>query len=42
MTNVSRIAVTVDGRTVYWDVTAGVAVVLLQAMVQTYGPAKEG
>jgi len=42
MTNMNRIAITMNGRTVYWDVTAGVAVMLLQAMVQTYGPAKEG
>jgi len=38
----NRIAITVNGHIVYWDVSYGVAIMLLQAMVQTFGPAKEG
>lgn len=37
----NRISVTLKGRTVYWEFSADKIAQLLQALVQSFGPAKE-
>jgi hypothetical protein len=37
----SRISVTIDGRTVHWDILKAHAAAILQILVAQLGPAKE-
>jgi hypothetical protein len=38
----NRIALTINGRTVYWDTSADHVAQIAQILVHRFGPAKEG